>query len=173
MHDTTNTCSCDCGVRATVPSETTVSRESRHDSKQLYNSERILSDGDTRASMTFIGVVSTAVHTFQTSEQLPRSVSAPSTKHKQQGRRTEVLRQATNRGGIQLCVKTLQITMTMIHEGETMKQMPRDGGAGQSRQRMRQGSHYKRRRLAGPKSPKNAVPFQMESKSGPCGPTCR
>ena len=34
-HDTTNTCSCDCGVRATVPSETTVSRESKHDSKQL------------------------------------------------------------------------------------------------------------------------------------------
>ena len=50
--------------------------------------------------------------TFQTSEQLPDSVSAPSTKHQQQGRRTEVLRQATNRDGIQLCVKTLQITMT-------------------------------------------------------------
>ena len=27
MHDTTNTCSCDCGVRATVPSGRTVSRE--------------------------------------------------------------------------------------------------------------------------------------------------
>ena len=37
-HDTTNTCSCDCGARATVPSETTVSRESTHDSKQLCNS---------------------------------------------------------------------------------------------------------------------------------------
>ena len=61
MHDTTNTCSCDCGVRATVPSGRTVSRESRHDSKQLYNSERIQSDGDTRASTTFTGVVSTAV----------------------------------------------------------------------------------------------------------------
>ena len=35
---------------------------------------------------------------------------------------------------------------------------------------MLQGSHYKRRRLAGPKSLKNAVLFQMESKSGPCGP---
>ena len=31
MHDTTNTCSCDCGVRATVSSVTTVSHESRHD----------------------------------------------------------------------------------------------------------------------------------------------
>ena len=27
MHDTTNTCSCDWGVRATVPSETTLSRK--------------------------------------------------------------------------------------------------------------------------------------------------
>ena len=36
-------------------------------------------------------------HTFQTSEQSPDSVIAPSTNHKQQGRRTEVLRQATNR----------------------------------------------------------------------------
>ena len=61
MHDTTNTCSYDCEVRATVPSETTVSHESRHDSKQLYNSERIQSDGDTRASTTFTGVVSAAV----------------------------------------------------------------------------------------------------------------
>ena len=61
MHDTTNMCSCDCGVRATVPSETTVSRESRHDSKQLCNSERNLSDRDTRASTTFSGVVSAAV----------------------------------------------------------------------------------------------------------------
>ena len=51
MHDTTNTSSCDCGV-ATVPSETTVSRESRHDSKQLCNSERHQSDRDTRASTT-------------------------------------------------------------------------------------------------------------------------
>ena len=73
------------------------------------------------------------------------------------------------------CVKILQMTLTMIHEEETMKQMsgghmPRDGSARQSRQRMPQGSHYKRRRLAGPKSLKNAVSFQMESKSGPCGP---
>ena len=49
--------------------------------------------------------------TFQTSEQLPDSVSAQSTKHKQQARRTDVMRQATNRDGIQLCVKTLQVTM--------------------------------------------------------------
>ena len=36
---------------------------------------------------------------------------------------------------------------------------------------MPQRSHNKRRRLAGPKSTKtNAVSFQMESKSGPCGP---
>ena len=34
-------------------------------------------------------------HTFQTSEQLPDSVSAPSTNHKPQGRRTEVFRQTT------------------------------------------------------------------------------
>ena len=51
-------------------------------------------------------------HTFQTSEQLPDSVCAPSTKHKQQARRTDVLRKDTNRDGIQLCVKTLQMTMT-------------------------------------------------------------
>ena len=51
-------------------------------------------------------------HTFQTSEKFPDSVSALSTKHKQLGSRTEVLRQAMNRGGIQLCVKTLQMTMT-------------------------------------------------------------
>ena len=50
-------------------------------------------------------------HTFQTSEQLPDSVSAQSTKHEQQARRTDVMRQATNRDGIQLCVKTLQMTM--------------------------------------------------------------
>ena len=61
MNDTTNKCLCDCGVRATVPSETTVSRESRHDSKQLCNSERNLSDRDTRASTTFSGEASTAV----------------------------------------------------------------------------------------------------------------
>ena len=60
-HHTTNTCSCDCEVRATVPSETTVSRESRHDSKQLCNSERNQSDRDTRASTTFNGVVRAAV----------------------------------------------------------------------------------------------------------------
>ena len=37
---------------------------------------------------------------------------------------------------------------------------------------MPQGSQYKRWRLAGPKSPsqKNAASFQVESKSGPCGP---
>ena len=56
------------------------------------------------------GVVSTAVPHVQTSEQSPHSVSAPSTKHKQQARRTEVL--TTHRGGTQLCVKTLQMTMT-------------------------------------------------------------
>ena len=36
---------------------------------------------------------------------------------------------------------------------------------------MLQGSHYKRWRIAGPKSPKqNAVSFHMACKSGPCGP---
>ena len=44
-----------------MPSETTVSRESRHDSKQMYNSERNQSGRDTRASTSFSGVVSTAV----------------------------------------------------------------------------------------------------------------
>ena len=60
-HDTTNTCSYDCGVRATVLSETIVSRKSRHDSKQLYNSERNQSDRDMRASTTLNGAVSAAV----------------------------------------------------------------------------------------------------------------
>ena len=88
MNDTTNTCSCDCGVRATVPSETTVSRESRHDSKQLCNSERNQSDRDARASATFNGVVSAAVPHVPDVRTIPDSVSALSTRHKQQARRT-------------------------------------------------------------------------------------
>ena len=61
MHDATDTCSCDCGVRATVPSGRTVSRKSKHDSKQLRNSEQNQSDRDPRASATSSGKVSTAV----------------------------------------------------------------------------------------------------------------
>ena len=46
------------------------------------------------------------------SKQLPDPASALSTEHKQQARRTDVLRHAANRGGIQQCVKTLQMTKT-------------------------------------------------------------
>ena len=62
-------------------------------------------------------MVSAAKRHVQTSEQLPDSVSALSTEHKQQGRRTEVLRHATNCGGFQLCVKKLQVTMTRVDVG--------------------------------------------------------
>ena len=178
MHDTTNTCSCDCGVRATVPSETTVSRESKHDSKQLYNSERILSDRGTRGFFDFQGCSEHCCTTRSRRQNNNHdSVSAPSTRHKQQGRRTEVLRQATNRGGTQLCVKTLQMTVTMIHEGETMKQMSwstcpvtvvlsKAGNPCPKAHTTNAGA------LPGQKVPplqKNPVSFQMESKSGPCG----
>ena len=45
-----------------------------------------------------------------------------------------------------------------------------DGSAVKSRQRMPQGSHYKPGVLPHQKVQKNAVSFQMEFKSGPCGP---
>ena len=95
-------------------------------------------------------------NTFQTSEQLPDSGSAPATEHKQQGRRTEVFRQATNRKPafectrgrersfyhtacnkhdwsctvrwhvFQLCVRTLQMTVATTHLGIVIEQTSGD-----------------------------------------------
>ena len=64
------------------------------------------------ASTTLSGVVSAAVPHVPDVRTIARFKKRSMNKGKQQGRRTEVLRQATNRGGTQLCVKPLQMTMT-------------------------------------------------------------
>ena len=54
------------------------------------------------------------------------------------------------------CVKTLQMTMTTIHERDhqtnVWQHIPRNGSAAQAGNACPQGSHYKRWRFAGPKS---------------------
>ena len=55
---------------------------------------------------------------FQTSEQSPDSVIAPSTNHKQQGRRTEVLRQATNRKPALECTRR-RVGVSVRSKGRT------------------------------------------------------
>ena len=58
------------------------------------------------------------------------SVSAQSTKHKQQGGRTEVLRQATNRGGASNTAdENDNDTQGRDHETNVREHMPRDGSA--------------------------------------------
>ena len=64
------------------------------------------------ASTTLSGVVSAAVPHVPDVRTITRFKKRSMNKGKQQGRRTEVLRQATNSGGSQLCVKPLQMTMT-------------------------------------------------------------
>ena len=73
------------------------------------------------------------------------------------------------------CVKTLQMTMTMTCEVETMKQVS-SGTCHVTVVLSKQATHAPRLTLQTPrpcraiKSSQNAVSFQMESKSSPCGP---